>query len=121
MLFTLLKGLRSDGRPILVKDTVICHVMSTVYNTYRPQLGNMYFMLNQVQAQPRNDMKTLTELVVQIMYDTIKTEYEMEENNKKLTIWTTVLGDFNEHSLRSHAPIKVNDNNINKVRFNMNY
>jgi hypothetical protein len=45
----------------------------------------------------------------------------MDENNKKLTIWTTVLGDFNEHGLRSYAPIKIRENNINKVRFNMNY
>ena len=117
----LLKCLRSDGRPILVDSKVICNVMSSAYQTYRPQLGNGYFMLTQPQEDPRDDMKMLTDIVIQIIYDYIKTEYEMEENNKKLTIWTTLYGDFNEHGLRSHPPLKINENNINKIRFNMNY
>lgn len=120
-LSSLLKCLRKDGRPIVVSDNVICNVMSSAYLTYRPQLGNGYFMLTQPQDEPRNDMKMLTDIVTEIIYEYIKTEYEMDENNKKLTIWTTVLGDFNEHGLRSYAPIKVRENNLNKVRFNMNY
>lgn len=117
----LLKCLRSDGKTIKVTDNVIANVMSNMYITYRPQLGNMYFMLTQPQDQPRDDMKTLCDLTIQMIYDYIKNEYEMDENNKKLTIWTTVYGDFNEHGLRQHAPIRVNENPINKLRFNMNY
>jgi hypothetical protein len=117
----LLKCLRKDGKSIIVSDNVIANVMSNAYSTYRPQLGNGYFMLTQPQDHPRNDMKTLCDITIQIIYDYIKNEYEMDENNKKLTIWTTVLGDFNEHGLRQYSTIKTNENNINKLRFNMNY
>jgi len=53
--------------------------------------------------------------------DYIKNEYEMIENNKKLTIWTTVLGDFNNHGLRAHAPIRVKEKKTQSMAFNMNY
>ena len=117
----LLKCLRKDGRPYVVADEVIANVMSTAYATYRPQLGDGYFMLTQPQEHPRNDPKTLTDIVIEIIYDYIVNEEQMKQNNEKLTIWTTVYGDFNEHGLRQHPVIKVNDRNINKVRFNMNY
>jgi hypothetical protein len=120
-LFSLLKCLRKDGRPIVVNSDVIINVMSTAYETYRPQLGNGYFMYTQPQETPRNDFETLTDIVIEIVYNNIKTEYEMQEENKKLTIWNSVLGDFNQHGLRQHSILKINDNNINKVRFNMNY
>jgi len=117
----LLKCLRSDGRPIEVSDRVIGHVMSQVYDKYRPQLGNMYTMLTIPAAEPRDDMKLLINLVVETIYRTITSETQMEENNKRLTVWTSVLGDFNEHGLRQYTTIKTVKNNINKVRFNMNY
>lgn len=117
----LLRCLREDGRPVKVSDNVIANVMSSAYNTYRPQLGNGYFMYTQPQDEPRDDMKTLTDIVIQIIYDYVKNEYEMAENNKKLTIWTTLYGDFNEHGLRQHPILRVNDKPINRLRFNMNY
>ena len=117
----LLKCLRSDGRPIVVSDRVISHVMSQIYDKYRPQLGDMYTMLNIPAAEPRNDLKLLTDLVVETIFKTISVETQMEENNKRLTVWTSVLGDFNEHGLRQYTTIKTVKDNINKVRFNMNY
>ena len=45
----------------------------------------------------------------------------MEENNRKLTIWTTVYGDFNAHQLRQHAPIKVLNKRPNPMEFHMRY
>lgn len=117
----LLKCLRSDKRPIIVTDRVIGHMMSQIYSTYRPQLGNMYTMLTITAAEPRDDMKTLIDLTVEAIYRTIATETQMEENNKRLTVWTSVLGDFNEHGLRQYTTIKTVKDNINKVRFNMNY
>jgi predicted mannosyl-3-phosphoglycerate phosphatase (HAD superfamily) len=95
--------------------------MDDMYGTYRPQLGNMYTMLTIPPAEPRDDMQTLRDMVVEVVFNTIKTEYEIEENNRGLTVWTTVLGDFNKHGLRQYSTIKINEKNINKVRFNMNY
>ena len=45
----------------------------------------------------------------------------MEENNRKLTIWTTVYGDFNQHGLQQHSKIKVRNKRPNPMEFNMNY
>jgi hypothetical protein len=117
----LLKCLRKDGRPMIVADRVIAHVMSEVFNKNRPQLGDMYTMLIIPAAEQRDDLKTMNDMVVQIIFNNIKTEYEMEENNRGLTVWTTVLGDFNKHGLRQYTDMKLNEKNINKVRFNMNY
>jgi hypothetical protein len=121
ILFIKLKDLRSDGRPIIVADKVITHVMSQIYNQYTPQLGDIYTLLTIPSSEPRNDMKLLMDMVIETIYSNISNEIQMEENNKRLTVWTTVLGDFNEHGLRQHAPIKINEKNINKVRFNMMY
>ena len=119
----LLKCVRSDGRPIIVTDRVISGVMSQIYDVtkFRPQLGDIYTLFNIPASDPRNDGQLLTDMVIETIFTNISTEIEMEENNKKLTVWTTLLGDFNEHGLRSYAPIKINEKNINKVRFNMNY
>jgi len=117
----LLKCLRKDGRPVVVADRVIAHIMSEVFSKNRPQLGDMYTMFIIPAAEPRNDIKTMNDMVVQIIFNQIKTEYEMEENNRGLTVWTTVLGDFNKHGLRQYTELKINEKNINKVRFNMNY
>ena len=117
----LLKCLRKDGRPIIVADRVIAHMMSEVFSKNRPQLGNGYFMYNIPAAEPRDDYETMKKMVIEMIFNQIKTEYEMDENNRKLTIWTTVLGDFNKEGLRQYTNLKINEKNINKVRFNMNY
>ena len=119
----LLKCVRSDGRPIVVTDHVIAAVMSQIYqpHKFRPQLGDIYTILNIPASEPRDDLKLLVDLVVETIVSNIKTETEIEENNKRLTVWTTLLGDFNEHGLRQYSKIKLNEKNINKVRFNMNY
>jgi hypothetical protein len=96
-------------------------MMSEVFNKNRPQLGNGYFMYNIPAAEPRNDYETMKKMVIEMIFNNIKTEYEMDENNRKLTIWTSVLGDFNKHGLRQYTDLKINEKNINKVRFNMNY
>jgi hypothetical protein len=45
----------------------------------------------------------------------------MDECNSKLSAWTTILGDFNEHGLRRHAPIKLREKRPMPMAFNMNY
>ena len=120
-LYDLLKCLRADGRPLIVRKETIAMVLSQIQDKFNPQLGDMYTIYNITAEKARNDILTLNQQTTEFIYNQLKTEYEMEVNNSKLTIWTTLLGDFNEHGLRSHAPIKVNNKPINKMRFNMNY
>ena len=59
--------------------------------------------------------------VINIITTDVKVNLGMEENNAKLTVWTTVLEDFNEHGLRSHSKIKLRENRPQPMMFNMNY
>jgi hypothetical protein len=58
---------------------------------------------------------------INLIVNDVKNNLETEENNKKLTIWTTVYGDFNEQGLRSHPPIKIRNKKPASMQFNMNY
>ena len=117
----LLKCTRADNRETVVTDRVITHVMSSVFEAYLPQIGDIYTVFQIPQEQLRDDLKTLAEATVQIITSQIKDEVDMINANQKLTVWTTVLGDHNDHGLRQFSTIKTRKNNINKVRFNMNY
>lgn len=121
-----LKCLREDKRPIIVTEEVIANAMSSVYTGYfgnsMGHINGDIFTIFQIPAEePRDDYKGLILTTLNFIISQIRDEYQMQVNNEKLTIWTTLLGDFNEHGLRQHPIIKLNNKNINKVRFNMNY
>lgn len=117
----LLKCLRKDGRPIVVTHRVIGETLSHLQQGATRQIGDIYTLYNIPQATRRDDISRFNYMAIHHIYTQIKTEYEMEEANKKLTVWTTKLGDFNEHGLRQHSTLKIKQNNINKFRFNMTY
>lgn len=116
-----LKCLRKDGRPIVVADRVIAHMMSEVFHKNRPILGDGYFMFNIVPEKERDDYNDMKVQVIEMIFNGIKTEYEMDQNNRKLSIWSTVYGDFNPQGLRQYSTIKLNEMPLNKIRFQMNY
>ena len=120
-LYELLKCLRNDGRPIIVSKKTIAMVLSQIQVNFMPSIGDIYTLYNIPQEKARDDNSTLNKQTTEFIYNQLKTEYEIEVNNSKLTIWTTLLGDFNEHGLRSHSQIKLNAYPINKLLFNMNY
>lgn len=109
------------GRPVILTKKTIGSALSNVFFNYRPQLGDMYTIFNIPAEKDRNDLQTINEQAIELIYNQLKTEYEIEENNKKLTVWTSLLGDFNEHGLRQYTTLRINNKNINKMRFNMNY
>ena len=51
----------------------------------------------------------------------LKTQFEVEANNKKLTIWNSLYGDFNDQGLRAHPPIKIRKKHGQYMAFNMKY
>ena len=120
-LYDLLKCLRKDGRPISVTRGVIAQVLSQIQQSATRQIGDIYTVYNIPQAHVRDDISRFNKMTVEFIYNQVKTEYEMDQNNKKLTIWTTLLGDFNDHGLRQYSTLKINHKPINKLRFNMNY
>jgi hypothetical protein len=116
----LLQGVRSDGRNIIVPIDVIGNVLSQVYETNSPQVGSIYSRY--IQENPgRNDVRDIVDRSINIIVSQIKNEILNEQNNKRLTIWNTVLGDFNSQGLRAHAPIKIRKKRPATMQFNMNY
>lgn len=108
-------------RPIMPTQNVVVNALSTIYNDSRPGIGDMYTRFHIVQNKPRCDPKTIIFRTINTLAKQIMNEYEIIENNKKLTKWTTLLGDFNEHGLLSHSKIKLKERRPQTMMFNMNY
>ena len=114
-------GVHPENRPIMVPEHTISSVLSSVYNYYRPQTGDIYSRYIIPDNYPDNMVQRMLDQTIQIIVDDIRHTYGMMENNSKLTVWTTLYGDFNKHGLRQHAPIPVRVRRPNPMEFNMNY
>ena len=108
--------------PIIVSLDVIGNVLSECYDSHRPPVGDIYSRYIQWDIDSnRDDIRDIVDRAIEIIVRQIRTEYETEEQNKKLTIWNTVYGDFNQVGLRQHPPIKVRHRRSDRMQFNMNY
>jgi len=117
-----LDGVDPKGRPIIVAKEIVIGVLSNVYRFgTRQNIGDIYSRFIVPQEQSRCDLRSINNQVINIITSNIKNEIEMTENNKKLTVWTTLLGDFNKEGLRSHPPIKIKRRHPQYMAFNMNY
>ena len=115
-------GVNPENRPIVVPDSTISNIMSNVQQNYRPPVGDIYSRY----IIPTNEnavsmMQNMIDQVIEIITSDIRNNLMMEQNNKKLTKWTSLLGDFNYHNLRSHAPIKILEKRPNPFQFHMRY
>ena len=117
----LLMGVNKDNRPIIVPDKTICSVMSAVYENFRPETGDIFGRYNVPKARATNYVQRMMDEVINIITTDVKVNLGMEECNQKLTKWTTVLGDFNVHGLRSHSKIRLREKRVQPMMFNMNY
>jgi hypothetical protein len=115
----LLHGVDDEERPILVPDDTILSVLSQVRRNYTPLVADMF----SPNTCPRMDLENMEAKTIQIIISDVKNNLGTEQQNSKLSIWNSVYGDFNEHGLRQHAPIKINNKHHTKVAgvFNMNY
>lgn len=117
-----LVGVDPQGRRIMMALDKIANVLTNVYqNSTRTHVGDIHSRYIVPQDQSRCDPREINNVTVNIIVRSIRDEYETIANNKKLTIWTTVLGDFNKEGLRSHPPIKIRRKHPQHMAFNMNY
>lgn len=117
-----LRGLDPRGRDIVVPHDKIANVLSSVYSFgTRTNIGDIYTHETIPSIENRNDVKNILNQTMNIVVSAIKDEIITTEQNKKLSVWTTVLGDFNDHGLRSYAPIKLRERHPQYMAFNMNY
>lgn len=117
-----LKGVDPKGRKIIIPNDKIANVLSSVYRFgTRTQIGSIYSHDTIPDNQSRNDIRTMINQTINIIVSAIKDEFEMIQNNKKLSVWNSVLGDFNTQGLRQYAPIKLRTRHPQYMAFNMNY
>lgn len=116
----LLMGVDEYNRKIIVPDSTISNIMSSVLDNYMPEIGDIHTRYI-IQNKYVNKINKLNDQVINIIVTNTKNEIEIAINNKKLTIWTTLLGDFNKHGLNSHSKIKLREKRPQPMLFNMNY
>jgi hypothetical protein len=115
-----LKGLMTNTR-IVVPDENITSVLSNVFENYRPNTQDIYTKYNIIQNKTIDDANYIVLQTIDILVQDIRLNIETINQNNKLTIWTTVLGDNNEHGLRSHDQIKIRKKRPTSMLFHMNY
>ena len=117
-----LRGVDPEGRDIIIPDDKICNVLNSVFRDgTRPNIGDIYTRYIIPPIQTRNDIMDINNQTIAIIVDYIKNEIGMTENNKKLTVWNSLYGDFNEAGLRAHPTIKIRKRHPQYMAFNMNY
>ena len=122
-------GVHPDNIRIIVPDSNICMVIDGVWQSYAPLIGGIYTkdimpMTGNYQGQgllPENYVRDIVDRTIEAIVSQIRNVYGMMENNSKLTVWSTVLGDFNEQGLRSHSQIPVRNRKPQSMFFSMNY
>jgi hypothetical protein len=116
-----LMGVDEQGRRILPSERIIESALLGVFNNHRPNTGDIYGKYTVVNDNSRDDYTYIVDQVISLLVRNIRNDLEMQRNNSKLTIWTTLMGDFNEHGLRQHAPIKLRNKRPDPMLFHMRY
>ena len=116
-----LMGVDDQGRRIVPSERIVESALLGVFNNYRPNTGDIYGKYTVVNENSRDDYSYIVDQVISLLVRNIRNDLEMQYNNSKLTVWTTLLGDFNEHGLRQYAPIKVRNKRPDPMLFHMRY
>ena len=98
-----LEGVDPQGRSIVVPDKTIRLIVSS---------GSIY---------RDNYIQNMIDQTIEVITSYVKNTIGIEENNKKLTIWTTVYGDFNRHGLQQTPKIKIRNKHPDHFQFHMRY
>jgi hypothetical protein len=117
----LTRGVDPKGRKIVVPDKNICSVLDAIYVQNTPAVGDIFTRYIIPNNEQENLVQSMIDQTIEIIVDSIKGNMGMEQANEKLSAWVQVLGDFNTHGLRQHAPIKTLENRPSVMQFNMNY
>lgn len=115
------KLLREAGHNIVVTPEVITNVMSGILDKHTPQMGDIYTRYTIPLEEPRNDIANLNDRVVNVIVNTIINEQDQIKWNESLTVWDTVLGDFNRKGLRQFTTIRKKERDYMKGQMNFNY
>jgi hypothetical protein len=104
-----LTGVDANGRRIVPSERVVVTALFGIFREHAPRTGDIYGKFLVVDDSKRDDYAYIVDKTISLLVQGIRDDLGMAEQNQKLTIWTTVLGDFNEHGLRQHPPLKINN------------
>lgn len=106
---------------VIVPLDLIINVLNAIYEAYRPSTGDIYSRFTIPSNENPNCVDEIINQTIQVIVTQVKDNLGMDQRNSQLTKWTTLLGDFNEEGLRSHAPIKINKRKPQSLLINMVY
>ena len=66
------------GRPVVLTMKTISSAVSSVLNTYQPQLGDIFSIYHIPAKECRHDMLTVNEQATELIYKQLKTEFGLE-------------------------------------------
>lgn len=111
-------------RGVIVPKDTIKNVLDSVYTDFRPATGDVYsrYTVPVLGISNNSPYDYILAQVVRIITADVVNSLGREAANASLTVWDTVLGDFNSRGLRSHPPIKVRENKPPSAMFlNLRY
>lgn len=118
----LLMGVDPQNRPIIVPDKTISSVMSEIYNSYRPPTGDIFSQYTIPSGNSEDTyIQNMIDQTIEVITSDVRNNLEMEEHNKKLSIWTTVYGDFNLHGLKQTPDVRIRNKHPAHFQFHMRY
>lgn len=113
--------LKSMEKKIAPSERIVIIALYGVYENHIPRTGDIYGKFLVVDETQRDDYGYIVDKTISLLIDGIQTDIGMEEANSKLSIWNSVLGDFNEKGLRQYPPIKVRNKGPDRFLFHMKY
>jgi hypothetical protein len=116
----MLQGVDPDGKEIVVMPNNICAILSSVYESYRPETGDIHSRYI-ISSSPQQYLNDIVDRAINIIVSQVRDNIMTENKNRGLSIWTTVLGESNPHGLRSHPRIKIREKHPAMMQFNMRY
>ena len=119
----LTRGVHPSNRPIVVPNDKIRNVMDSIYISSRPATQDPIsrYVVPAGSSASVSEFQKLIDQTIEVIVSDIRNSIETEINNSKLSVWTTVLGDFNSNGLRSVPPIKTRDRKWQSMFFFENY
>ena len=109
----LTKNVHCSGRPIVVPFKTICSVLDNLYQGFTPSVGDIYTRYNIPTNCPIDRVNELSNQAIEVIVDDITVNIGMEQQNEKLSLWDTVLGEHNRHGLMPHSKIKTLEKTTN--------
>ncbi len=106
---------------VVVPPDKVLNLMNAIYTSYRPSTGDIMSRYTIPSDENPNCIDAMINQVIEVAVSQIKDNLETDQNNSRLSIWTSLYGTFNEHGLRAHPPIKTRVRRPQPMMFNMIY